>query len=245
MLFLLIVPSLHAQEEDDEPLPPPKRAGSVKIGGAAGFTQGILFVNVDPVNVMMRRENLGEFSKDGLLMLGGSLYGYIGLVPNLRIGGSWASGSMKSVTLNGNAVREVKLSSNYGGVTLDYVVPLMPRLDVSAGVLLGGGGMDLEFSRSYGIAQTWDNTWDDFGGTAPVGEYAGKLSGSFFVYQPSVTFEVAVLRWLGVRAGASYLGMAGSSWKRDDRFDEFGVPDDVKGKGWMLNGGLYIGTFVF
>jgi len=244
LLCLSVVPALHAQE-DDEPLPPPKRAGTVKIGGAAGFTQGLLYMKMDVLNEMMRRQNLGELSKDGLFMLGGHIYGYIGLVPNLRIGGAWASGSMKSSTLNGNTVREVKLSSNYGGVSLDYVVPVAPRFDATIGMVLGGGGVDIDFSRSYGLGQTWNGTWDDFGGSAPVGEYSTRLSGSFFVYEPSVSVEYAALRWLGIRFGVSYLGMAGNSWKRDDRYDVFGVPDDVSGKGWMINSGIYIGTFVF
>src|SRR5438045_3061861 len=88
-----------AQEQDEEPLPPPKRAGSVKIGGAIGFTQSLLFLNFDPINEVMRRENLAEFSNNGLVMLGGEGYAYITFVPNLRLGYQGMSGHLKSRTL--------------------------------------------------------------------------------------------------------------------------------------------------
>jgi hypothetical protein len=236
-----------SQEEEDESLPPPKRAGSVKIGGAVGFTQSLLFVNVDPINQVLRAQNLAEFSKDGLLMLGGQGYAYVILVPNLRIGYQSMGGRLKSKTLYqaSNTVREVELAVGYSAGTVDYTIPILARIDVTAGIMLGGGEMDLKFARSYGHGQDWTSTWAEFGGDQAAEEYSGKISGSFFVYQPSVNLEFAVFRWLGIRAGVSYLGMAGGDWKRDDKYDVYGVPDDVSGKGWMIHSGIFLGTFVF
>ena len=249
ILFITCITStvLFAQEEDEEPLPPPKRAGSVKIGGAVGFTQGLLFLNVDPINDIMRRENLAEFSKDGLFLFGGQGYAYIIFVPNLRLGYQGMGGRMKSKTLYqaSNTVREVELSISYSCATIDYTIPVVPRLDFSAGLSLGGGTMDLKFTRNSGVGQNWDNTWSEFGSAQPVADYGGKLSGSFFAYQPSVVIEFAILRWLGMRAGVSYLGMAGGDWKRDERYDVYGVPDGVSGKGWTVQSGIFVGTFVF
>ena len=246
---LLFISTLtFAQEKDeDEPLPPPKRSGTTKIGGAAGFTQGLLFLNMDPINEIMRRENLAEFSNNGLVMFGGQGYAYVMFVPNLRIGYMGMSGHMlsKTLALSSNATREVELSVGYSGLSLDYTIPLVPRLDLTVGVLFGGGSMDLKFTRSYGMGQEWLRTWDDFGFSNPAGEYQGKLTGSFFVYQPSVNFEFSLLRWVGLRAGLTYLGMSGSDWKRDQKYDVYGVPDNVSGKGWMLHSGIFVGTFVF
>ena len=248
MTILALSTVTMAQDEgDDEPLPPPRRAGSTKIGGAVGFTQGWLMMNFDPLNEMMRREALTEFDNGGLAMFGGQAYGYVLFVPNLRLGYQGMGGHTKSKTLYqvSNTVREVELSVGYNAATIDYTIPVVPRFDVTVGVMLGGGSMELKMSRSYGLGQNWNGTWDDFGGAQPVGEYSTKLSSEFFVYQPSVNVEFSLLRWLGLRAGVSYLGMAGSDWKRDDKFDVFGVPDNVSGKGWMLNSGIYVGTFVF
>ena len=245
LLFSLTTDIIFAQDQDDEPLPPPKRAGSTKFGGAIGFTQGLLFLNVDPINQVMLKENLAPFSGNGLAMLGGQGYGYIMLVQNLRIGYIWMNGKMKSKTLSGNTVREVDLSANYTGATFDYTIPVVPRLDVSVGMMIGGGGISFDFTRNYGLGQQWNGTWDNFGSSTPADEYSGKLSGSFFIWQPSLNVEFAVLRWVQVRAGVSYLGMAGGSWQRDDRYDLYGVPDDISGKGWTLNSGIFIGTFLF
>lgn len=243
LIVLLSSMTVIAQEQDDEPIPPPRRAGTVKIGGAGGFTQGLLFLNIDPINDVMRRENLTPFSKDGLFMVGGQGYGYVLFVPNLRVGGIGMSGHMKSKTLSGNIMREVELGVGYGGVTADYVVNVLPRLDVTFGMMIGGGGMDFKFTRNYGLGQSWDQTWNDFGDTTAAREYSGKLNGSFFIYQPSLNIEFSLLRWIGLRAGVSYLGMAGGSWTRDDKYDQYGVPDNVNGKGWVVNTGIFLGWF--
>jgi hypothetical protein len=58
-----------------------------------------------------------------------------------------------------------------------------------------------------------------------------------------VNLEYAFLGWLGMRAGVSYVGMSGPSWKVDDNFDLLNVPSGVNGKGWMINLGVLVGTF--
>jgi len=39
--------------------------------------------------------------------------------------------------------------------------------------------------------------------------------------------------------------MAGSDWKSDDKSDLIGVPNNISGKGFMINGGIFLGTFLF
>ena len=244
---LLHLPAL-AQEDDDEPVPPPRRHGQTKIGGAAGFTQDLLFIDLDPINQVLRNSNAAPFDKQPLVLLGGQGYGYILLLPNVRVGGIGGSGTMRSKSLQGLTRRDVELSVGFGGVTIDYVVPVIPRVDVALGGVFGGGGMSLKLTRDDGYPKSWADEWNQLNTGSPPGpnfNYSTTLSGSFFVYQPRVAVEVAILRWLGVRVGASYNGMAGNSWKVDDNYDLVGVPDNVSGKGWMIDGGLFIGTFVF
>ena len=69
------------------------------------------------------------------------------------------------------------------------------------------------------------------------------MSGSFFVVIPSVNLEYAVLGWIGARIGVSYVGMYSPSWTLDDKDDLLGVPSNVNGKGFMINAGLFLGTF--
>ncbi|MBI4547473.1 MAG: hypothetical protein HY707_05815 [Ignavibacteriae bacterium] len=242
--FFLLMSQMFAQEQEYEPVPP-KRSSQAKLGGALGFTQHWLFLDVDPLNKVLRNSGAKELDDRGMLLLGGQGYGYILFVQNLRIGGMGVSGTSKSRSLTGFTRRDVELKVGFGGVTIDYVIPIVPRLDVAIGGLLGGGGLDIKMTRDDGRPKVWNNLWTDYGSQMPVQEYSRKLSGSFFIYQPSVNLEFALLRWLGFRAGVSYVGMAGGDWELDEKYELLGVPDEINGKGFMLNGGIFIGTFIF
>ncbi len=252
LLFTLaLAAALVAQDKDDEdePLPPPQRSSATKFGGAAGFTQNILFLNLDPINQVLKANNAAPFDGNALFMTGGEGYGYIMFLPNLRIGGMGASGTRTSTSylVSGleTTVRTTELSAGYGGVTIDYVIPVVPRLDIAPGILLGAGGLSLTLTRDDGSPKIWDSVLTQFGGTGGATNYTAKMSGAFFVYQPTVNIEVALLRWLGLRVGVSYMGLIGSDWKFNDRYDLIGVPDNVNSKGWMINGGIFIGTFMY
>ncbi len=247
MLVLLSTASMMIaqQDDEDEPIPPPHKASGPKFGGAAGFTQNLLFLDMTPINQILSANNCAPFGGNGLFMLGGQGYGYVMFLPNLRVGGMGGSGTRMSTAIQGNTRREVELSAGFGGVTIDYVIPVVPRLDVATGVLLGAGGMSFTMRRDNGSARVWDNAWSQFGSNDSVYNYSTKLSGSFFVIQPNVNIEVALLRWLGLRVGAGYMGMIGSNWRVDDNYDLFNVPDNISGRGWMINGGLFLGTFLY
>ncbi|HUN65316.1 MAG TPA: hypothetical protein VMW43_04385 [Bacteroidota bacterium] len=247
LLLLSLTGVILAQDKDDEdePLPPPRKASATKFGGAAGYTQNLLFLNIDPINQALKSANAAPFDGNGLFMTGGQGYGYIMFLPNVRIGGMGASGTRTSTSIQGTTVRTTELSAGYGGVTIDYVMPVLPRLDVTAGLLLGAGGLSLTMTRDEGVPKVWDSVLTQLGGTGSASQYTAKMSGAFFVYQPSVNVEVALLRWIGIRVGASYMGLVGSDWKFNDRYDLAGVPDNINSKGWMINGGIFIGTFMY
>jgi len=245
LLLLIFALPLFAQDQDDEPLPPPKPTGSTKIGGAAGFLQDWMFFDFGPINELMRAQGLGEFDKSSMYAIGGQGYAYILVVPNLRVGGMGITGSSAVKTKSGNVVREVDLHVGYGGVTIDYVYNLLPRLDITGGILFGGGGLDFTINRSYGLTQDWNTTWGEFSGAAAVDEYSARLDGSFFIYRPSLNVEYSILRWVGLRVGVSYVGMSSPSWTRDEKFDLYGVPETITAQGWSINTGIFVGTFIF
>ncbi len=243
-VIVLILPlNLFAQDQDEEPLPPKHEAS--KLGGGAGFTPFWLFFDPGPINQILGSASAGALAKGGLPLYGGQGYGYVMFLPNVRVGGIGASGSLETKTLSGNTLRDVQLSVGFGGVTVDYVVPITPRLDATCGIMLGHGSMEITMTRDDGTAKVWDGLWTEYGSTNPAQDYTRKLTGSFFAYQPSVNLEYAVLRWLGVRVGVSYSGMAAASWKLDDTYDVFGVPSNISGKGLMINTGVFVGTFMF
>src|SRR5437879_1786495 len=195
LLMFLFSAALLAQQDEEEPLPPPRHGGAAKIGGAIGFTTSYLFLDLDAFNQVFGNASAAQFGNKGMVLYGGQGYGYVMIVPNLRIGYLNMGGTRKSLSVEGNTRRYVDLSVGFSGASFDYVIPVVPRLDLSLGILVGGGGVDITMSRDEGFAKTWDKVWADFGDPAAAsGEYSRKLSGRFFVYQPSLKIEFALLR---------------------------------------------------
>ncbi|HLX13369.1 MAG TPA: hypothetical protein VKS81_11205, partial [Bacteroidota bacterium] len=173
------------------------------------------------------------------------IYAYILIVQNLRLGGLWGSGTKTSQNVTGAIERDAELKTGYGGLTADYVFPVTQRLDFTVGTLLGGGSVNLKLTKTTGSPVTWDSTWADFGSPGPTQSYTRNLTGAFFVFQPNVSAEYAVLRWLGLRVGVGYNETIATNWREDDNYDIVGVPDNVSGRGFMINAGLFVGTFIF
>ena len=248
LIWMLTVASPVFSQTGDQYEPiPPANSSQGKIGGGGGYTPGWLFMDLDRLNETIVAAGGTPFDGGRLLMQGGQGYAYLLLVQNLRIGGMGMSGTRSTARIeqSTNTRRDVELSVGYGGVTLEYTVPVVPRLDVTIGTVLGGGGMSLTIRRDRGSAREWGDIWGEMGGAQAATEFSRKLEGSFFTYQPSLTVELALLRWLGIRAGVGYLGMAGGSWELDGHYELLGVPDDIAADGWMINTGIYIGTFIY
>lgn len=245
MLTIQIAPLLGQEEE--EPIPPPRRAKAGKIGGGGGFTPVWLFWDTEALNEITSVNNSGKFDKSPMLLLGGQGFAYIMLIDNLRLGGMGVGGSTKLTTISssGDIRRSVEVHIGFGGVTVEYALSLFERLDIVPGILLGSGGMDITISRDHGHLVRWDNLWTEVGRDSSTKDLSRKLQGSFFIYQPSLQIEFALLRWLGLRAGVSYVGMAAPSWKLDEQFDVDDVPPKINGKGWVINTGIFVGTFLF
>lgn len=247
LLLVLQVAPAFAQEEEEEPLPPPRKQNAPKVGGGGGFTPVWLLWDVDAFNSELPL-SVAKFSKSPMLLLGGGGYAYIMLLDNLRVGGMGLGGSTKSSAISGGVRRDVEVSVGFGGVTIEYAISIFNRLDIVPGIMLGGGGMDITTTRDNGSFKFWGGQgglWDEFDLNSPTQNVTRKMSGSFFVYVPSVQIEFALLRWVGLRAGVSYVGMSSPSWKLDQRFDVVGVPTKINGQGWTINTGIFIGTFLY
>jgi len=239
----MIAATLYAQEE---PIPP-KRSRGAKVGAVAGVTMGYLFMDTQPINQFLTASKAAPVSEGGVFLYGGAGAAYIMLVKNLRVGGIGMSGSSKSSLVDPatSVRRDAEVSAGYGAITFEYVLPIVERLDLVGGLNLGWGGIDIELRKSTGGSITWQDEQTAFGGSTllATNNMTRKLSGNFFIWTPSVSAEYAFLGWLGLRVGVSYLGMTGPSWEVDDNFDLVGVPSNVTGKGWMVNGGVFLGTF--
>jgi hypothetical protein len=246
LLFLASLNVVNAQEDDDDDLLlPPRRTNAPKVGGAGGFTPVMLFWDVDALNSQLPG-NVAKFDKSPMLLLGGGGYAYIMLMDNLRVGGLGLSGSSKTAAISGSIRREVEVGIGYGGVTFEYAIPLIERLDIVPGIMIGGGGMDITVRRDRGGFKSWDSLWIQIEDPAyRTDEYTKRLEGAFFVYQPSLYLEFALLRWVGLRAGVSYAGVAAPKWKLDNKDELAGVPSKINGQGLTISTGIFLGTFLY
>ena len=242
LLLSCVVALAFAQEE---PIPP-RRAKAMKVGLFGGYTPGWLSVDVQPINDFLAAGK-GAFLKDnGVFLHGGGGAAYIMVIPSLRVGGLGMSGGIKSTSLDGAGLRrDAELKVGFGGVTIEYVYTFFERFDVAAGIMLGAGGIDLTLRADNGGNNSWLGE-QNLLASWPNGSANNStriLSGSFYVWIPSVNLEYAILGWLAVRLGVSYVGMSAPSWQVDGKYDLIGVPSKVSGRGFMAQGGILLGTF--
>jgi hypothetical protein len=247
VVALLVLCTCGGVLAQEEPIPP-KRSKMMKVGLFGGFTPAWLFVDMKSINDYVVKSNGAPLSEHGIFMVGGAGSAYIMLVPNLRVGGLGMSGGVTSSSVQNGVRRDTEVHVGFGGVTIEYVVPLVEHLDLAFGSMLGGGGMDIILREDLGGNKTWDQEWATFGSSNPQAGYqvssiSRKLGGSFFVLVPSANVEYAVLPWLAFRLGASYVAMISPSWTLDDKYDLLNVPSTISGKGFMINFGILAGTF--
>jgi hypothetical protein len=242
ILFCLALSISVAQEE---PIPP-KRSRAIKVGLYGGFTPGWLMMDVAPINAFLTAGKGAALKDGGVFMSGGAGAAYIMLLPNVRVGGLGLTGTLKSASIDANSIRrDAEMHVGIGGVTIEYVIPVVEHLDISVGGLLGGGGIDLTLRQSNGGSNTWVGEQGLFGSwtAGTPGNMTRTLSSMCFVWSPTVNIEYSVLGWMAVRVGASYVGMSFPSWSVDGQYDLLGVPSDVSAKGLMVQAGLLVGTF--
>jgi len=246
-LMLCTAPLLNAQ---DYPIPP-KRTSAAKVGFFGGVTPSWLFVDVAPLNSYLTAAGGAPLKDNGVFLFGGAGAVYVGIVNNFRVGGVGMGGGISSRSVDAQGIRrDAEYDIGFGGVTFEYVIPVVPRLDLAVGGMLGWGGVDITLRQDTGRNLTWNGEWTNFGSgnyqdpvTGTIGNTTRRMSGSFFIWSPSVNVEYAIVGWLAVRLGASYVGMSAPSWSVDGTYDLVGTPSDISGNGFMLQGGLFVGTF--
>lgn len=244
LLTLIVVGPALAQEE---PIPP-RRSRAMKVGLFAGYTPGYLFVDTAPINKYLQGAGGEPFAEDGLYLHGGGGAIYIMVLPNVRVGGMGMSGStMTSKSVNG-VRKESELSVGFGGLTFEHVWTLGGKFDVALGSMVGWGSTTVTLRQNIGTDKSWETEWGTFGSGnyqngAQIVDVRREMRGSFFTVVPAVNLEYAPLSWLAIRLGASYVGMFFPSWSLDTEYDLKGVPSDVNGSGFMINGGILLGTF--
>jgi hypothetical protein len=215
----------------------------LRIGGAGGFMPMWMMPNLDDVNAKLSSVNLPTFSTGGFFGSGGGGYAYIIYIPDVRIGGFGAGGSITAEGVIHNQPTKVEYAASFAGVTIEYAIPIFQRASIVVGSMLGSGSMTLTVLQSDGKTRGWDDVWSDVGIASPMTNYKQKLSSGFFAYNPYVYFEYGVNSLIGVRIGAGYVGNTSGDWKIDDNSTLASVPSGIKLNGLVIQTGIFFGFF--
>ncbi len=244
-LISFVVLTAAAQEQDSSTDFGQSNRARAKVGGAGGFTPAWGLFTFDAINSTLKGAGMPVLKNQPMYLAGGEGYGYIMFLKNVRVGGSGETGTVSSTSYDPatNTEKNVDYHVSYGGFLIDYVVPLGDRLDVAAGVTIGGGGIDITTSSDNGTFKQWNSLWSEFGNNDSTTNITRHLNGSFFTVQPHVSIEYAILRWFQLRVGVSYPYMSGASWKLEDNQSILGVPENLKTDGPVITAGIMFGFF--
>ena len=133
--------------------------------------------------------------------------GFAHMAGHWRLGGYAGLGVSRISTMDTtNAVNksiEASLSIMIGAATVEYAVPLFRDLEISAGVMVGLGRVNLLLSQSPGSPNWSDQFTIVYGNTITVA-HSTSLSGVFFNMQPYMTLKWQILNRLGLRISAGF-----------------------------------------
>jgi len=200
---------------------------------------------VDDVNAHIASLNLGLGSlPNGMLFTGVDLYSAIGLIPNVRAGFSWITGS-SSVSSTGTVAGGTEVSRRYTydvglrTVYFDYAIVPVRSLSILPGIGLGWGRQTLELTE--GVAtRPWNVVQN--GPIAP--DRFLYIDRSMLYVQPRINIEYTVTPFLSVRAQAAYnMQVQGGEWNAQRTTVVSDVPDGIKVQNLALQFGVFIGLF--
>lgn len=213
-----------------------------KFGAAAGVNPMWVMPNTDEVNKMLPALGLAEIPDNGFFALGGSGYLYIMFVKNLRIGGYGFSGSTESSGVVGMMHKSVQYSVSGGGITVEYTMPFIRGVAVSAGAMLGMGNIELNLYNNSTVYNYGDQ-WVQLGPSQQ--NTAREMTNTFYTVSPTVNVDIPLTRFIAFRAGAGYQITFGDEWTVANGRELNGVPDDLSSGMFFVQTGLYIGLFAF
>lgn len=213
------------------------------FGGGGGYVPAWYVPKVDEINKQLKVLGIPEFSTSGLYASGGAGFIYIGFVKYLRLGGMGYGGSMsKSITQDG-VNKEAVYSIGGGGLTIEYTLPFIKDIGLSIGAQLGGGSMTVELFSNPG-SQDWSTIWGGIDQLNPTNK-SKKINNSYWMFSPTLNFEVPVYRFVVFRLGAGYQLTFGSTWTYDNDKKLTNVPSGLNANSFFIQSGLFIGFFSY
>lgn len=237
LLLLLSVMPLLAQSKSYFDAP---------FGAGGGYTPSWLIPDLKGLNKYVGAFGTPELSTSGFYASGGAGFVYIGFLPGLRIGGMGMGGSTKERKTVSGFTREVEYTSNFGGFTMEYTIPLVRKVGVSVGMVLGGGSSALRVSRHKTNVFLWDDVWTELSdGSQKADSYTRSLNHTYFTIVPTLNVDFSVYRFVSLRVGGGYSIAFGDTWKMDNDVEVANVPSDIKSGGLYISTGIFVGFFSY
>ena len=240
LLLLSFSSIMHAQDEDDYEQPHTSRHRGGIVGAGGGVTPTWYWIRTSTINTELAKKSFPALSGDGMFIMGGQGYAYLPFVPNLRIGGIGAGGSLESSETRNGIYRSVSLKTNFGGINLEYVFPF-GRFHAAIGGVLAAGSQSFILEQTADGPKQWDNVLDPISPGTPDTRH--EFSNVFFSWQPAVTAEFDVNPFIVAGLTGGYYGTSGSKWKVDGNFDLNGLPD-LELNGYFLRLTVTVGLFL-
>jgi hypothetical protein len=214
-----------------------------KFGAAGGFSPIILFPNYDDVNVNLNNLGMNELSGP-IYAWGGGGYAYVMIIDNLRLGGMGFGGLQSETSTLNNANNEVIYSIGGGAATIEYTMPFIKNMALSAGLMIGGGSLEIDIYQNSGNFD-WNSVWDDVLDNSSTNNKEISMANGFFFLSPTVNLDLPITRFLAVRGGLGYQFTFGSNWEIANGKKIESVPSGLNGNGLFIQTGIFIGLFAF
>lgn len=213
------------------------------FGGGGGYVPGWYVPKLDQINAQLKVLGIPEFSTSGLYASGGAGFIYIGFVKYLRLGGMGYGGSMsKSITQDG-INKEAVYSIGGGGLTVEYTLPFIKDVGLSVGAQLGAGSMRVELFSNPG-GQDWSTIWGGINQLNPESK-SKKINNSYWIFSPTINFELPVYRFVVFRLGVGYQLTFGDDWTYDNDQELNNVPSGLNANSFFVQSGIFVGFFSF
>jgi hypothetical protein len=217
-----------------------KRYFDAPFGGGGGYVPGWYMYNVEEINKNLMLTGVPDIPEGGIYSSGGAGFIYLGLIPNVRIGGMGFGGAASSV----NGSREVRYSFGGGGITVEYTLPFIKGLGVSIGTILGAASQNIEIYRNSGDVQ-WTGLWDEFRGNESTENYSRTLENNYWILSPTLNIDIPFYRFFIFRLGGGYNLSLGNKWEADNNREILNVPSGLNGNGFFIQSGIFVGFFSF
>ncbi len=180
--------------------------------GGGGPELILLEANLGAINDLLTTNGFDELDDEYLPLFGGYGMGNVG--NGWFIGGAGYGFEKKEKTSVDFGERRYKFTLGFGGMTVNKKHALTKNIVLDLGMLVGGGGAEIEIRQRDG-EYAWNTSFDDDQDLSSL-----KYHKRYFVYRPSVGVLVRVLPWMGVHGSVGYNGTYAftNEWK-DDYFD--------------------------